>query len=194
MKLLRWLKHMVLRVLLGKEEADRLCTIAKDPLNRSPASLGVLPGCDLLGMAHGESRIQFVSRHGLVESGIYWEKVANKELVAKPGEYYKIKSAVLPSTGEVVEVIHHAAQDVYLVASPDTDHGDHILMDKIRKEQGEEAYRLFLCECNKFVRRDPMEIVRERLGADLQGDGQHLSVEASDQPIDESTIIPIEDE
>lgn len=193
---IRWLRYLLLRMMVGADEARRLSGIIRDPLNSNPPFVGQLPGADPLGTAPGEGRITFVSRHALVESGVYWETVAMREEAAKTGEFWRIRRGLMGAAGEEVEFIHHAVRDSYLVASPDTEHGDHLLLDKTREERGEEAYRRLLAEMNRFVRRDPMELARERLGADLEdgGEGAYIArpmaAEAVQQDIDEDTMIP----
>lgn len=194
---LRWLKYACLRFLVGADEARRLAGIIRDPLNLSPPYVGQLPGVDPLSTVPGEGRICFVSRHSLVESGLYWETVAVREEAAKPGEFWRIRRGTLGSTGEEVEFIHHAPRDTYLVASPDTDHGDHLLLDQVLEEKGRKAYLQLIAEMNRFVRRDPVQLARERLGMDLVGDGEGglaarpMAATAADgEALDDETIIP----
>lgn len=193
---LRWLRYALLRLLADEDTARAASGVVRDPLNISPRHMGVLPGIDPLSSSAGESRVCFISRHSLVESGAYWETVAIQELVAKPGEFWRIRRGTLPSTGEEVEFLHHNSRDCYLVASPDTEHGDHLLLDKTREEEGLWAYRALLQKMNCFVRRDPTEIARERLGGDLTADGEGswiarpMAAKATDIEIDEQQTIP----
>lgn len=117
-----------------------------------PPPYRAIPGADPLGDAHGEHQVIFVSRHDLAECGLKCDNC--RSLAADRGDFSKVFES---QYGEAVQC---SGCDSYLVASPDTEHGDDLLpYDK-------KAF-------HRFKRITEAQAVRERYGDDMERkDGQ----------------------
>lgn len=125
-----------------------------------------IPATDPLSAeTHGEHRVEFVSRHAIAEAGLICPVCGTE--VAPLGDYIMVRHCRL---GDVIKCNgKRQLQDAevtcgaYLVASPDTEHGDHILYDKV---PGNERFELFY----RFVRVSEGDAVRLKYGEDLRKD------------------------
>ncbi|NEN87980.1 MAG: hypothetical protein F6K48_03260 [Okeania sp. SIO3H1] len=120
--------------------------------SRRPPPYKTIPGADPLGNDHGEHDIIFVSRHDIAECGLKCENC--KTISAERGDF----SAVVETQhGEAI----HCNCGKWLVASPDTDHGDHLIEGPIPPE------------FYKFKRISPKQALKEQYGEDaVTSDGQ----------------------
>lgn len=162
-----------------------------DGLNRRPP-WGVIRGVNpLLGHA-GETNIYWVSRHDLAECGLWVDLPMGRHRVAEAGDFLLIRRGVLPGTGVVVEFIPYEypagngqTATCYLVASPDTEHGDHLKLDNCQPHEKASL----LSEMNTFVRRTYAEILQDRHGADMRltADG-NIAAALSATPYEEGSL------
>lgn len=144
-------------------------SVPEDPLNMHPAWVD-LPSCDPLSVVPGYTTVQFVSRHSLSEDGIHMDWLGERIRVCGAGEYHRIRRGVLHSTQEKVECVVWDYKDpfgnsatYYLVASPDTEHGDDVLLDNCSDRERPQLLASF----SRFVRRPHLDIERERWGQDI---------------------------
>ncbi len=120
--------------------------------NRPPPWMDVgnvdpLQGDEEGSAVHGEHNISFVSRHHIAECGLLCPQC--RKLAARRGDYRGVRRTRL---GEAVVC---AECGETLVASPDTEHGDHLLeYDKKVME--------------RFVRVSPDKALREEWGEDMK--------------------------
>ena len=119
--------------------------------NRPPPKVTV-PGADPLSEAAGEHNTHFVSRHDIAECGLTCP--ACKNTAAQRGDF----SGVCLDQRDN-EVIQCGSCGAWLVASPDTEHGDHLL---------EYDHKLF----HRFVRKPIAEVWRDKYGEDIQQSDQ----------------------
>jgi len=152
-------------------EPGVLTPAAKEPDSSSNYMNGVidLPVDPAAGDSHGEHDISFVSRHDIAETGLFCP-VCRKQ-VTNRAEYGKVRTYRFPS-GDTNEGIrcentrvlngNEVQCGTILLASPDTEHGDNLLMD-----QGKLSHNDSLC----FVRKDRTEALRDQWGEDIEYDG-----------------------
>lgn len=123
---------------------------------------------------HAEHNFEHVSRHAIAETGLVCPRC--ETLVAPRGDYTRVRAS---HRGEVIKC--HGQWDAndqtqpcpfYLFASPDTEHGDHILWDKVPKGQREKLFY-------RFVRKEGADVVRETYGDDVAGAGGALAADPS---------------
>jgi len=161
-----------------------------DGLNRRPP-WGVIRGVNPLLGAAGESNIYWVSRHDLAECGLWVDLPVGRHRVAEAGDFLLIRRGLLPGTGVVVEYIpyeYRAANGqsatCYLVASPDTEHGDHLKLDNCPPHEK----AALLAEMNTFVRRTYAEIVKDRYGPDVIPSENGVSALMKASPYEEGSL------
>ncbi len=111
--------------------------------NRPPPWVDI-PGVDPLGSEPGEHNTHFVSRHHIAESGLTCPACGG--VAAYRAEFKKVH---LSSLGEVV----HCGCGAWLVASPDTEHGD--------------DQKPYTKSMHTFVRIPQEQAVREQYGEDV---------------------------
>lgn len=111
---------------------------------------------------HGEQHIEFVSRHAIAETGLICPTCYNE--VAPLGDYRLVRHCRL---GDVIKCngTRHMQDNEFtcgkfLVASPDTEHGDHLLYDKVPKA---DRAALF----HHFVRILEGDAARRKYGNDI---------------------------
>lgn len=113
-----------------------------------------VPGAYPLDDTAGESHSAFVSRHSIAEGGLTCPVCKN---VA--AEYGDFSSICVDQRGNEVVLCGHCS--TYLIASPDTEHGDHLLpYDPVR--------------FHSFVRKPQKQVTKEKYGEDAlpsQGGG-----------------------
>jgi hypothetical protein len=114
--------------------------------------------CDPLSDHPGEHHVSFVSRHHIAESGLRCPKCGDE--AAMRADYSGLRRTRL---GEAVrcECCHEI-----LVASPDTEHGDHDL------PYDAEVF-------HRFVRIDPAQALREQWGGDISGSPDQMTTEGA---------------
>lgn len=126
--------------------------------------------------SHGEHSIEAVSRHSIAETGLVCPRCRTE--IGVRGNYEMVRRGRM---GEVIKCIgtrrlQDGAEHVcntYLVASPDTEHGDHLIYDKTPVE---ERQKLFYT----FVRITEADMLREKLGDDIKAlPGDVLLADAS---------------
>lgn len=146
-----------------------------------------IPATDpLTGSSHGTHTIEFVSRHSIAETGLQCP-ICEAE-VCGLGDYRLVQHCRL---GDVVRCNGtRTIQDVqvacraYLVASPDTEHGDHLVYDNFSgKEQFEKFYR--------FRRITSDAAVKLKHGADVSEKAGELIVAPVDPSEADTDIIPV---
>lgn len=122
-----------------------------------------IPMDPLTATTHGEHKVEFVSRHAIAETGLVCP-VCHGE-VSSLGSYSMVQRSRL---GEVIicngkRQIQDAEVTcgMYLVASPDTEHGDEILFDRVPKH---ERHALF----HNFVRISKGDAARRKYGTDIK--------------------------
>ncbi len=140
---------------------------------------------------HGEHAFEFVSRHAIAETGLVCPRCNNE--AAPLGVFRRVERCRL---GEVVAC--EAQREVndelvpcgaLLLASPDTEHGDHLLWDQTPEAQREVLFYRFVrraqaeAEADRFVDlhqapADPQRPVPELLVGEtyLLSDGAKLTV------------------
>lgn len=111
--------------------------------NRPPPWVDI-PGVDPLGDEPGEHNTHLVSRHHIAESGLTCPACSG--VAAYRAEFKKV---CMSSMGEVV----HCSCGAWLVASPDTEHGDDL-----------KPYGKYM---HTFVRISQEQAVREQYGEDI---------------------------
>jgi hypothetical protein len=128
------------------------------------------------GTADGQHHCAFVSRHHLAEGGL--DCPLCKWRVADAGDFSKVyvtefdgrenECVVCPGEREV-ETGRRVACQAILLASPDTEHGDHL------NDKGEvDPYAPDPPEYFRFVRTDPDAALREKWGADAKNGGDDV--------------------
>lgn len=122
-----------------------------------------IPATDpLTATAHGKHQIEFVSRHAIAETGLLCP-VCRTELAAL-GDYTMVRHSrlgdVIKCNGKRVVQDEEFPCGMYLVASPDTEHGDHLIYDKV---PADERHALF----HSFVRVSEGDAARRKYGEDI---------------------------
>jgi hypothetical protein len=138
-----------------------------------------LPALDPLSDAdHGKHQIEFVSRHSIAETGLICPVCGTE--VAPLGDYRLVRHSRL---GDVVQCNgkremsdgNERVCGMFLAASPDTEHGDHILYDKVPKEERKMFY--------EFVRISEGDAARRKYGEDIiMKDGELAAVMQAQKP------------
>jgi hypothetical protein len=105
-----------------------------------------LPGCDPLGTTPGNHDLLYSSRHDIAECGLVCKNC--RTLTAERGDFSKV---VYTQHGEAVKCENCG---LWLVASPDTEHGD----DLIPYER---------INFHRFVRISKKKATREQYGDDI---------------------------
>lgn len=134
------------------------------------------------GEANGQHYCGFVSRHHLAEGGL--DCPLCKWHIADAGDFSKVYVAdfdgrknecvVCPGEREVENGRRVACQAI-LLASPDTEHGDHL------NAKGEvDAYAIDPPEYYRFVRTDAAAALREKWGADAKDGGSDVVLLTND--------------
>jgi hypothetical protein len=135
--------------------------------NPDPLWLAIPNTDPLSATAHGEHRVEFVSRHAIAETGLLCP-VCRTE-VAPVGEYTMVRHSrlgdVIKCNGKRILQDEEMPCGMFLIASPDTEHGDHLLWDKVPKE---ERHALF----HSFVRISEGDAVRLKYGQDVVTDAE----------------------
>lgn len=147
-----------------------------------------LPPTDPLSDTPGEHKIEFVSRHAIAETGLTCP-VCQTE-VAPIGDYRLVRHSRL---GDVIQCngkrdmkdVGEVPCGMFLVASPDTEHGDHILYDNIPRE---ERAALF----HSFVRITEGEAARRKYGEDIiKTHGELAAVAQAAKPVHVHPKLPL---
>lgn len=134
------------------------------------------------GTANGQHYCGFVSRHHLAEGGL--DCPLCKWRIAEAGDFSKVyvtefdgrpnECIVCPGEREVEDGRRVACQAI-LLASPDTEHGDHL------NAKGEvDAYAPDPPEFFRFVRTDADASLREKWGADAKNGGDDVVLLTND--------------
>ena len=128
-----------------------------------------IPFDPLTSTEHGEHRVEFVSRHAIAETGLICP-VCHGE-VAPLGSYIMVQRSrlgeVLVCNGKRQIQDDEVTCGMYLVASPDTEHGDEILFDRVPKH---ERHALF----HSFVRISKGDAARRKYGEDIKLSGEQM--------------------
>lgn len=140
--------------------------------------IDIPPTDPLTATTHGQHKVEFVSRHAIAETGLFCP-VCQTE-VAPLGVYRLVQRSRL---GEVI-VCHgrRLIQDeempcgMMLIASPDTEHGDEILYDRVPKHERHELF-------HRFKRISKGDAARLKYGQDIKVDeGQLIAVPVEGKP------------
>lgn len=115
--------------------------------NRPPPRV-VVPGADPLSDAPGEHNSHFVSRHAIAESGLTCPSC--KEVAAQRADFSGVRVDQRWN-----EVLQCGACGAWLIASPDTEHGDHLL---------EYDQKIF----HRFVRKTKAESLKEQYSEEVR--------------------------
>lgn len=138
-----------------------------------------VPATDpITATTHGEHKIEFVSRHAIAETGLICPSCHNE--IASIGDYIMVRHCRL---GDVIKCngTRHIQDEetpcgMFLVASPDTEHGDHILYDRVPQD---DRFELFY----RFVRISEGDAAKRKYGEDLKlVDGQMVAVPTEPAP------------
>lgn len=141
-----------------------------------------IPATDpLTATGHGEHHVEFVSRHAIAEKGLYCPVCGTE--VAPMADYTMVRHSrlgdVIKCNGKRILQDEERPCGMFLAASPDTEHGDHILYDRVPKD---ERFDLFY----RFVRISEGDAARVRYGQDITlVDGQMVASQPADQPAKE---------
>lgn len=116
--------------------------------------------------AHGEHRMEAVSRHAIAETGLICPRCLNQ--VCQQGDYTAVREGMVGACrNEVVLCPNERSVNgekktcgMILVASPDTEHGDNALWDKVPKH---ERGKLFF----RFRRVSEEQAVKDKYGFDV---------------------------
>lgn len=134
--------------------------------------LEIPPGDPFNSDAHGQHSIEYVSRHAIAETGLTCPFCHSE--VAPLGDYRLVRRCRL---GEVIRCNGARVMDgdkvpcpKYLVASPDTEHGDHDLWDITPKA---DRAALFY----RFVKISAADAVRRKFGQDVSEKAGVLSAD-----------------
>ncbi len=122
------------------------------------------PWQDGKGGDHGEHSIEAVSRHSIAETGLVCPRCGTE--IGVRGDYDMVRRGRM---GEVIKCIgRRRLQDgvdhtcnTYLVASPDTEHGDHLIWDTTPVEERTQKF-------HTFVRISKEDMLKEKLGDDIK--------------------------
>jgi hypothetical protein len=130
-----------------------------------------IPACDPLNsIDHGTHYVEFVSRHSIAETGLICPVCENE--VAPCGDFSKVHMSRLGEcircTGIRIANDEQHICNKFLIASPDTEHGDDVVYDKTPTNKRDIFY--------KFVRISPKAVLQRRYGGDVKRAGENLSV------------------
>ncbi len=122
-----------------------------------------------IGEEHGNQDILFVSRHDIAECGLVCPRC--KANVVERGDFTAVRRTIINGTeNEVVKCTGTFFVDelehpcgLWLAASPDTEHGDHLNDDGTVNATGSNDTPDFW----KFKRISPEQALREKYGADV---------------------------
>lgn len=124
-----------------------------------------------LGDGHGYSEVLFVSRHDIAEGGLRCPSC--KQEVAAHGDFSRVQRAlvngreneVIRCTGKVEDPVRgDRTCGLWLVASPTTEHGDHL-----DKNTGEIiTHGAFPPEMFRFKRISARDVLAQQWGVDVQ--------------------------
>jgi hypothetical protein len=124
-----------------------------------------VPADPFTSETHGEHRTEFVSRHSIAETGLICPSCGTE--VAPIGDYTMVRHSrlgdVIKCNGKRMIQDEEFSCGKYLVASPDTEHGDHIEYDRIPREERFEKF------C-RFVRITEDEAIKRKHGRDVRQD------------------------
>ncbi len=111
--------------------------------------------------AHGTHHFEFVSRHAIAETGLHCPMCKNE--VSPRGDYRLVRQCRLGDVVRCNGTRQVNDEDIpcpaYLIASPDTEHGDHLVYDKTPQHKRMEKF------C-RFVRIAEADAAKLRYGAD----------------------------
>lgn len=156
----------------------------------------------------GEHNVHFVSRHDIAEVGLRCP--ACKKIAAKRGDYSLVRESVLKD-GTFNEVIlcpnvyknkdgFEVECGAYLLASPDTEHGDHLDPEDCGKGEDDANLRETTPgECYLFKRISKADAAREQFGDDVTVDGQGRLTADADLAIErlhpeEDSLVSVEEQ
>lgn len=147
-----------------------------------PRWLNIPPGDPFTSGEHGTHHFEFVSRHAIAETGLHCPLCRNE--VAPLGDYRLVRRSRL---GEVIRCNGTRQvndEDVpcpaYLVASPDTEHGDHLIYDKASDKS------VFM----RFVRIKEADAVKLKYGKDVKMQSGDLFANAPEVVEVSKTVKP----
>ncbi len=110
---------------------------------------------------HGEHHVEFVSRHAIAETGLRCPSCQTE--VSPIGDYTMVRHSrlgdVIKCNGKRIIQDEEYVCGMFLAASPDTEHGDHLIYDKTPKE---DRFELFY----RFVRISEGDAAKLRYGPD----------------------------
>jgi hypothetical protein len=122
-----------------------------------------------VGEEHGNQAILFVSRHDLAECGLVCPRC--KAQVAERGDFTSVRKTSINGTENevircpgtiIIEELDHPC-GLWLAASPDTEHGDHLNDDGTVNTDGSNDSPEFF----RFKRISAEQALREKYGADV---------------------------
>ncbi len=122
-----------------------------------------VPNTDpLTAVTHGEHKVEWVSRHAIAETGLTCPTCGNE--ICPIGDYTMVRHCrmgdVIKCNGTVKLQDREAPCGKLLVASPDTEHGDDKLWDKVPKEEREPLFY-------RFVRISEGDAAKRKYGEDI---------------------------
>jgi len=128
---------------------------------------------------HGEHKIEAVSRHAIAETGLICPRCLGE--VCRRGDYTKLREGKIGNYRNEVILCdgtrkvngHEVPCGGILLASPDTEHGDNILWDQVKKEDRE---ALFF----RFRRISEEQMLKEKYGFDITSTEGHMSADSAD--------------
>lgn len=126
---------------------------------------------------HGEHHVEFVSRHAIAETGLRCPACQTE--VSPIGDYAMVRHSrlgdVIKCNGKRIIQDEEYVCGMFLAASPDTEHGDHILYDKV---PAEDRFELFY----RFVRISEGDAAKLRYGPDAKIVDGEVVATPSDPP------------
>ncbi len=139
-----------------------------------------------VGEEHGNQDVIFVSRHDIAECGMVCPRC--KTAVADRGDFTAVRRTIINGTeNEVIKCTGVITVDdmehpcgLWLAASPDTEHGDHLNDDGTVNATGSNDTPEFW----RFKRISPEQAMREKYGADVV-------IGATGVEIDSTLHVPI---
>ena len=128
-----------------------------------PLWLAIPANDPLTATTHGEHRVEFVSRHAIAETGLKCPTCFTE--LAPIGDYTTVRHSrlgdVIKCNGRRVIQDEEHVCGMFLIASPDTEHGDHIMYDRVPKE---DRFELFY----RFVRISEGDAAKRKYGEDIK--------------------------
>jgi hypothetical protein len=134
---------------------------------------------------HGEHKVEAVSRHAIAETGLICPKCLNE--ICPRGDFTQVREGKIGAIVNEV-IICHGQREVrdhkipcgaILMASPDTEHGDNILWDKVPTEERKDLFF-------RFRRISEDQALKEKYGFDVsltkEGQMRAKAEDARDQP------------